>query len=314
MSLEDTVKSVEFRELFFGDNETSVQIQWIDENRLSPLLTTEFDCYGDTLIHHAIKNDNYTLIEYCISTIPNLINCPNKGGKMPIDYAFKYGSLKTLTVLFNANPVINNINNCFYKLIDRYIDDNEHKYLEYTINKLIELGLNININKNIGFTLLQWAVYRQKVQIVRVLLKKGADPNCITYEPNHKNSTITALAVSMKPDNHILLLNGIEEYSDNHRSNIITKLLLKYGANPNVNTVYHDFKRTQSILEYAISEQDKFIVMQLLKCKNIIVNSNHIERALNVSIPNNMSNTLLNKLLQLKIDILKCVLNKVMYT
>jgi uncharacterized protein len=250
MSIEDKGKIVEFRKLFFGKlySKRVQQYQFIDENRLSNIFTTVFDCYGNTVLHRAIMKRvrrnkqgecNHKLIEYLLSNVPLIGEITNSKGMTPLNYALECGDARTVRILLDADVNIDTTLLPLHKLSMMRNTSIEYSAVTneiYVFDKLLKRGADVNAQNGHNSTCLHCASLYGKEHIVKLLLENGAEPNI----RNNNGNTPLSIAV--------------EEYQYG-----ICRLLLYYGADLTVPTGHN------SLLEIAIFNNNKKVFKALLK-------------------------------------------------
>src|SRR3990167_4822153 len=113
---------------------------------------------------------------------------------------------------------VNSVNSTSITL-QEVIKEHSHDILHFAVEKedvtiinlLLDKGANINATAKANITPLYCAVYKQNVEIVNILLAKGADPN-ITISSTLNHATPLLLAVSKNDYNMVqaLLENGAD--------------------------------------------------------------------------------------------------------
>jgi len=196
---EDTIKYVELLLKYGAD----------------PNITCDKD--GNTPLIYTIKNNNYELSEVLLKYGAN----PNQyftfmGYSSPLYYAVKNKNSNLMQLLFNYHA-----NDLMYI----YIEMNNYDMFKNLLGKK-----TLNIKNSNGDTLLLFAVNRNKINFVELLLENGADPNIC----NHKNRNESPLYQAIM-----------------NRNYNIFKLLIKYKADYNHRLTVNEFsgsKLGESIL------------------------------------------------------------------
>lgn len=145
------------------------------------------------------------------------------------------------------------------------------------LTKLLESGVDANSRQYQGLNLLFWAVSKKNYHLIDVLLKHGADPNCVY---NEKSATMTYLTVG--EDRRIdlvekLLAAGAKPNEGEHGSlalfNAIlnedlrlVELLIEAGANVNTKNEYNENGLVKAIVK------DNPELFKLLKIKGCDIN------------------------------------------
>lgn len=136
----------------------------------------------------------------------------------------------------------------FYHLLTNYRGRNRNTYEQ--IKNLIETGL-IYVNRpmfthNNGFTILQYALDHNLLDIFVLLLKNGADPNTHKLEEMYQGNNVFS-------DETLLMYSIVEDKIE------YTELLLRYGADVNY------ANNNGTALHYAVANGNIEIVKLILK-------------------------------------------------
>lgn len=135
-----------------------------------------------------------------------------------------------------------------YRLITNYRGRNRNTYEQ--IKSLIETGL-IDVNHpmlthNNGFTLLQYALDHNLLDIFVLLLKNGAEPNTLKMQEIYQGNNVFS-------DETLLMYSIVEDKIE------YTELLLRYGADVNY------VNNNGTALHYAVENDNIEIVKLILK-------------------------------------------------
>ncbi len=149
-----------------------------------------YDIYGKTALMIAIRNNNYNLVDYLLRHGAK----PDRAGddQDAVYYAIKYSTKEVLELLLKYGATL----------------DNRYGYKGYP-----------KIYKE--YTVLIVATFYNKVEIVKLLLEKGIDPNTLDYQGNSALSY--ASVYKQKEIAELLLQNGAETniYNKNHETPLL---------------------------------------------------------------------------------------------
>jgi len=159
--------------------------------------------------------------------------------------------------------------------ITQYIDENFYSMTSTT---------NINELDDNGYSILHYCIFKNDIDMIDILVKKGANVNYMKNKKLHGHSAID-MAISMKNENILsILLKSrnllINQMNDRMETPLTTLLKMKCYTNnekllwiekfihlgANVNAGYYQYKK--SPLLYAIENEDIQIVECLLKYNN----------------------------------------------
>ncbi|AID46966.1 ankyrin repeat protein [Penguinpox virus] len=194
------------------------------------------DSHGNSPLHYAIENPDQRLTRLLLSkgANPNILNKTNKS---PIYYSIE-----------SNNPDITML------LIDKFIFDNKDPILSHAIkhysksilHALIEKGVSINARDKYGKTPLHYAAsYCKDIDVIKLLLERGADVNAKSYIRN-----LTPL------------------HSSYLKSPRVLKLLLQHGADINSLDSYSLTPLTSVVLKYVCIECARIIVSHICCLKH----------------------------------------------
>lgn len=146
----------------------------IDINNIEKLIIagidpTKKDSANLTMLHYAVRKNDIELAELLIGCYPNLINVKDDGGNTILHYAVRKGccekysenssDMDMLELLFGCNPKMLNAKNyagntpLHVSLHNKPIYG-DPLYTDTALEKLIELGANVNIRNNEGNTIM----------------------------------------------------------------------------------------------------------------------------------------------------------------
>ncbi|ORX65397.1 hypothetical protein BCR32DRAFT_250662 [Anaeromyces robustus] len=131
---------------------------------------------GNTLLYYAIAKEDINDISVLIGAGAD-INIKNKNNESPLDLALAKGNRRILNIILNndSNFNINEINKLGDLIIkaNNYEDENKTKI----IGDFIKKGYNVNHCDEDGNSSLTYAVKQNNCSLVKLLIKRGADPN-----------------------------------------------------------------------------------------------------------------------------------------
>lgn len=194
------------------------------------------DSHGNSPLHYATENPDQRLTRLLLSkgANPNMLNKTNKS---PLYYSIE-----------SDNPDITML------LIDKFIFDNTDPILSHAIkhysksilHALIEKGVSINARDKYGKTPLHYAAsYCKDIDVIKLLLERGADVNAKSYIRN-----LTPL------------------HSSYLKSPRVLKLLLQHGADINSLDSYSLTPLTSVVLKYLCIECARIIVSHICCLKH----------------------------------------------
>ncbi|AID46730.1 ankyrin repeat protein [Pigeonpox virus] len=194
------------------------------------------DSHGNSPLHYATENPDQRLTRLLLSkgANPNMLNKTNKS---PLYYSIE-----------SNNPDITML------LIDKFIFDNTDPILSHAIkhyskpilHALIEKGVSINARDKYGKTPLHYAAsYCKDIDVIKLLLERGADVNAKSYVRN-----LTPL------------------HSSYLKSPRVLKLLLQHGADINSLDSYSLTPLTSVVLKYLCIECARIIVSHICCLKH----------------------------------------------
>jgi ankyrin repeat protein len=218
--------------------------------------------YFDTLLNYAIINNKPEIVIELIRRGAD-VNL-EKFGLSPLQHSIDNNNLKILNILIDNNVkcTLNILYDSFKYHISSFI---------LLLNRISSLNIDINmISITYDDTLLHMAIKKNNIEIVKLLLEKGADPNIKNRAEQtpleiaifNYNIEIVKLLLEKGADPNIknrakqtsleiaILINNIE----------IVKLLLEKGADPNIKN-----RDGQTLLEIAQYKDYDIIVNLLLE-------------------------------------------------
>jgi cytohesin len=147
---------------------------------------------GRTPLHHAVKDNRLDIVKLLVESGAD-VNAPDNYGLTPLHYAVHSGYEKLVDFLLRhgADPNAKDIGGYTPLHISAFEghpatiilplelgDSSEEPETYMRIAKLlIKSGADVNMKNNGGRTPLHAAVLRNRIDIVRLLLESGADPN-----------------------------------------------------------------------------------------------------------------------------------------
>lgn len=198
----------------------------------TPQCINDYDADGKTVLHHAAEFGDADVVEFLLR-YPNIkVNLVAEDGMgdlcdaQPLHYAAYYGHIDVVNLLI------------------------KHKKIK------------LNDHDGIGLTPLQEAFVENYIEVVELLLKAGADPNCPTIEASDPSIDVAGpyIPVGTTPLQMAVILQNVE----------IAELLLDYKAN--INDLFDDSKNddlsnegyiVQSLLDIAVKNNDHEMVKLL---------------------------------------------------
>ncbi|XP_020291567.1 uncharacterized protein LOC109858571 [Pseudomyrmex gracilis] len=137
--------------------------------------------FGTYSLHDAIVNKEIEIAELLLNRGAN-VNASNRYGVTPLCLAVKGGHVDVVKMLMDRGA------NVFAKTLDG------STLLHYAKNmKIAELllnhGANVNASNKYGFTPLSFAVETSPVEVVAMLLDRGANINVISYKDYYDSSS-----------------------------------------------------------------------------------------------------------------------------
>lgn len=175
------------------------------------MLLNECTDSGETVLHHAVLNNNLPIIQILLKYEAN-INAKNRDGKTPLYFAIECNNIKISQFLLENEARVNDkMNHGLTALHSAII-----QRAEDSVELLLNYGAEVNAKDIYGKTPLHLAARLNYLdektmdRIVKLLLDKGANVN------DHTNSGETAF--------HCAVINGNER---------LVRLFLEHGANVN---------------------------------------------------------------------------------
>jgi ankyrin repeat protein len=232
-----------------------------------------------TLLHMAASSGKLEMIEYLIKQGIE-VNCQDKDGNTPLHFAalcgytrgvsclLALGADKTLTNKQNLAPWhVARTGNMLHNLLteeekNRYTGLPNKSLFEaveaedfQTAQKLIEMGIHPNLlnhqSHQVEFLLpLHFAIEKNNLELVTLLLEKGANPNYpnlhihvpLERAVKQKNTEMVRLLLEYDADpNHKIAHSSLLHYAISVNELEIAELLLIHGADPEVQVKGHYF-------------------------------------------------------------------------
>lgn len=198
------------------------------------------DEYGNTAFLEAVEFDCPDAI-YCLHKHNCKTNLITPDNYTPMMIAAKYGALKSLEALVKIGCDINwQRPNDIFTALEMAVNVGNLD----TINKLIDLGANIERYGKVLVSILHSAVYRQNIDVIKLLVKRGANiedkcrkdgatPLYDAYQFDRIVSFVYMLSIGANPNaknkNGVSILFGI---CDDEQVEFL-KVLVRYKVNVN---------------------------------------------------------------------------------
>jgi len=211
-----------------------------------PQMAFRYNKDGENALTLAIQLDNVEMVQWLEDNA--IINLKNKAGETPLTLAIKKGNPEIInTIVQRAKGSLRNeAGETPVVLAMQYYDAMDF------IQVLIQRGADLNMLSS-GITPLTKAIEMNKLHIVALLLKNGADPNIrntdgtipitVAIENNREAMVGMLLQYSSKPGDDANWKNKLGEpvlvMAARKGQNAVVKTLLSFGAFPN-NTDYMD--------------------------------------------------------------------------
>lgn len=197
------------------------------------------DTDGRSIIHLTIKYGYQDILELLIhfnrtNIGVSLVDIRDRFGNIPLHYAITFGNISAVESLIKAGSDVNLRDSNGYNSLHLAILQKDI----HIVDIILKTNININSRTKSGESSLHLACNHQLIEAVDKLLNKGIDVNIADYE------------------NELTALN----YAINLHNTDITMLLIKHGANPNIQDYYGN-----SALHYAIIEDNPEVVMILIQ-------------------------------------------------
>ncbi|KAK2723984.1 hypothetical protein QYM36_002353 [Artemia franciscana] len=183
---------------------------------------------GQTLLHHAVWEGKADLCNLLIKSGAEL-DATNFHGETPLGTAIKTSNLDLVKLLLKlgANP---NCGECLHLAVEKGRTD--------LCELLIDFGAKLDATNVYGETPLEPAIRTSNLDLVKLLLKRGANPNCrecLHHAVWEGKADVCKLLIQSGAE-----LDATNVYGETplgtaiRTSNLdLVKLLLKHGANPN---------------------------------------------------------------------------------
>jgi ankyrin repeat protein len=231
---------------------------------------------GNTPVHIAAIYGRYFPVKLLINR-GAFINIYNLFKKTPLELALGMEEYVINERLRYEDDSIDKIEREKEMIIKELINNNADVFIkdsfgDYLINDIIERGYNPNIKYKNGDTLLSMAVNKGKYDVVKKLLKKKADVN----EKNNGGLTPLHIASFKGYERIVILL--LKNKADVNIKNIygwspllissnekITKILIKYGAKFEKESIVSRDKKGKTPLVFAVISENLFLIKSLFK-------------------------------------------------
>lgn len=173
------------------------------ENRKTYLDAMDDDGRGHTALYHAMSDKNYEIVKYLIAKGANIENKSTPFGPALI-YAIFNNDIEMVKIIVEAGADLN---------VDFHNQTPLHEAVNVkgyeTVKYLISKGANVNIKNELSkATPLIYAILvKQDVEMVKVLIKAGADVNTVfDGDSRHKGKSALQIAEELNNKEIINLL------------------------------------------------------------------------------------------------------------
>ena len=210
----------------------------------------DVDYYLRTPLHYASKGksdgkDRAYIAEILLQNQAKVDAIDKWPNDTSLHYACKNGDLEVVKVLLkhDANPNAENvIHQTPLIYLSQFSRKSDEKIRAQIAEVLLQHGANVNAVYNDNTTSLHFACRNEVLEVVKVLIKHGANPNAQRYDE-------TPIFETKDPEIATFLLQhgaSVDHQGEGHGDNTrlcvaarsedieMTKVLLNYGANPNI--------------------------------------------------------------------------------
>ena len=205
-----------------------------------PQMAFRYNKDGENALTLAIQLDNAEIVTWLEDH--SIINLKNKAGETPLTLAIKKGNPKIIAIVAQRakGSLRNELGETPIVLAMQHYDR-----LDF-IQTLIQRGADLNM-RSVGITPLSKAVEMNKLPIVAMLLKNGADPNVpnldgtlpmtIAVETNREAMVGMLLSHSTQPEKDANWKSNLGEpilvNAAKRGQTVVVRTLMSYGAYPN---------------------------------------------------------------------------------
>lgn len=226
--------------------------------REQPNLNTR-DHEGKTPLHLAAKKGHLSIVRLLLR-YRALVDMVNNDGDSPLDMATLYRREQVAKVLLEKGARVNE------QMLFRWCNYSSKDI----VSQLISREVNINATDERGDTPLQRYVSSGKLDMVRLLLEHGADPNLRNNEGKAPIHTVCNWGGADPAKVQLLLEYGADvnaktledgttplHYASCLGNGAIVRLLMKHGADPNAQDIYgytalHKVKRINTLKTFKL--------------------------------------------------------------
>ena len=187
------------------------------------------DAQGETLLHVAAKQGNIPLIQHLLGRGAD-VNLANAKKVSPLQAAIMAGNERIMQHLLECGADVNKsyevynnstVNTLQFVLVELVEGESPDRDWSSIIRKLLECGADVNLKDNHGKTSLHHAILTWNVDVIKMILKAGANVNAIS---NNNMSVLDEMIASV--DNNPFF----NAYACKEKILSIINLLVKRGA------------------------------------------------------------------------------------
>ena len=132
------------------------------------------DYDGLTLLHHAVINKNHRVIEHLLTLDPDLANIKDSADQLPIEHSdCAQVQLSEKLVRATKHHITQNI--LYMNAAEKIINHEDDEDCIRCVCNMLNYGLDIDKKNSDGWTLLHFATFNNRANIVITLLRQGAD-------------------------------------------------------------------------------------------------------------------------------------------
>uniref|UniRef100_UPI001008A811 M56 family metallopeptidase n=1 Tax=Longirhabdus pacifica TaxID=2305227 RepID=UPI001008A811 len=213
--------------VMIATEETSSLVQAVDEpkpdlKRIQQLIASGENVNarnhdGEFVLQTAIMKENVELVKTLLNADADVNATIFKKGSTLLDAASKVGNKEIISMIMNANPVIQETDSLFYDALQAVLNQNKSSLQEVqrkgfninatnqvgetlltvvsnwdkeAVDMVIELGANVDTLNAQGMTPLMKAAHKGKTEVVSYLLQKGANKDMQQAAPDTGRSAL----------------------------------------------------------------------------------------------------------------------------